>query len=73
MPLFEEVLRLDKGRLGADDPKTIADMQNLAVAYRAAGRLPEALPMLEQAARGHEVPARPRPSRDALRRDGTSA
>src|SRR5205823_5776191 len=30
-------------------PKTIADMQNLAVAYRAAGRLPEALPILERA------------------------
>ena len=48
LPLFEETLKLTKGKLGADHPHTLASMNNLALAYEAAGKLNLALPLFEE-------------------------
>ena len=50
-------------------PRRSRDMQNLAVAYRGAGRLSEALPMLEQALAAMKSRSWSRPSRYAPRHD----
>jgi hypothetical protein len=49
--LLEEVLKRMKTRLGPDHPETLNTLANLGVNYRDAGRLDEALPLLEAAAR----------------------
>ena len=41
-------------KLGADHPDTLTSLNNLAGAYMAAGKLPQALPLFEQAAAGIE-------------------
>ena len=38
LPLLEETLRLKKAKLGSDHPDTLVQMNNLAVAYFAAGK-----------------------------------
>jgi tetratricopeptide (TPR) repeat protein len=52
--VFERALATHSARLGPDHPDTLTSMNNLAMAYRAAGRLDEALPLFEQAATGME-------------------
>ena len=47
----EEVLRLRREKLGADHPDTLTAMHNLAISYRQAGRLEEALGMGEEVLR----------------------
>ena len=48
LPLFEEMLKLRKAKLGPEHPDTLQSMNNLAVAYREAGKLDLALPLLEE-------------------------
>jgi tetratricopeptide (TPR) repeat protein len=50
IPLFEELVKLEAKKLGKDDPLTLRDMANLAINYRAAGRLQDAHRLLEEAA-----------------------
>jgi len=45
---LEAALMLRKLGLGADHPNTLTSMNNLALAYKTAGRLAEALPLYEQ-------------------------
>src|SRR5262249_34055431 len=54
LPLIEETLKLIKAKLGADHPRTLVSMNNLATAYRDAGKLDQALPLYQQAAAGME-------------------
>jgi hypothetical protein len=49
IPLCEETLRLHVAKLGKDHPATLRTMANLGVNYRDAGRLEEAIPLLEEA------------------------
>jgi tetratricopeptide (TPR) repeat protein len=49
VPLFEQALAGRQGRLGPDHPDTLTSVNNLAVAYGAAGRLDQAVPLFEQA------------------------
>ena len=51
IPLFEECLKLRRVKLGEDHPDTMMTKANLGVNYRDAGRLAEALPLLEEANR----------------------
>jgi tetratricopeptide (TPR) repeat protein len=48
LPLFEETLKLNKAKLGADHPVTLTSMNNLAVSYQAADKLDLALPLFEE-------------------------
>jgi hypothetical protein len=48
IPLFEDVVKGRKVKLGPDHAHTLAAMDNLANAYRTAGRLPEALALFEE-------------------------
>jgi tetratricopeptide (TPR) repeat protein len=48
IPLFEETLKLHEAKLGRDHPGTLMTMANLGVNYMDAGRLAEALPLLEE-------------------------
>ena len=41
-------------KLGADHPLTLTTLNNLAEAYLAAGKLPRAVPLFEEAAAGIE-------------------
>lgn len=52
--LFQAAYQTCKAKLGADHPNTLGSMNNLANAYRAAGRLYQALPLYEAAVRGVE-------------------
>ena len=45
--MLEATLKLRESKLGLDHPDTLASRNNLARAYRAAGRLTDALPLLE--------------------------
>ena len=47
----ETNLKLEEARLGPDHPDTLLSRMNLAVNYRDAGRLPEAIRLLEQVKR----------------------
>ena len=47
--LFEEVLTLLEKKLGRDHPDTLITVANLGVNYKDAGRLAEAIPLLEEA------------------------
>jgi tetratricopeptide (TPR) repeat protein len=49
VPLLEETLKLRQAKLGPDHLNTLLTMANLGINYRNAGRLPEAIAMLEQA------------------------
>jgi hypothetical protein len=46
--LFEETLTLTKIKLGPEHPSTLYSMNNLAWAYRAAGKWDVALPLFEE-------------------------
>jgi tetratricopeptide (TPR) repeat protein len=48
VPLFEEVLRRRQAALGRQHPETLRMVANLGVNYAGAGRLAEALPLLEE-------------------------
>jgi serine/threonine protein kinase/tetratricopeptide (TPR) repeat protein len=48
IPLFEDVVKWRKAKLGPDHAHTLATMDNLANAYRTVGRLPDALPLFEE-------------------------
>ena len=45
--VFQQVLSLRREKLGEDEPATLDSMNNLAMAYYDAGRLDQAIPMLE--------------------------
>jgi tetratricopeptide (TPR) repeat protein len=51
IPLFEETLKLREAKLGRDHPDTLTTVGNLGVNYKDAGRLQEAIPLLEEANR----------------------
>src|SRR5439155_10321372 len=51
VPLFEEVWKSRGKTLGGDHPQTLIVGANLGVNYKVAGRLKEALPLLEKAYR----------------------
>jgi hypothetical protein len=48
LQLTEEVLRLQKSKLGEDHPETLGSMANLANRYSEAGRRSEALQLTEE-------------------------
>ncbi|KAJ9496115.1 hypothetical protein H2202_008361 [Exophiala xenobiotica] len=48
LPLTEEVVALQKIKLGADHPDTLRSMHNLAIQYSEAGRRTEALQLTEE-------------------------
>jgi serine/threonine protein kinase len=48
LPLFEETLKLRKGKLGPDHPDTLHSMNNLAVGYQHAGKVDLALPLYKE-------------------------
>jgi tetratricopeptide (TPR) repeat protein len=47
MPLLERALKVQQARLAADHPDLLATMNNLALAYKDAGKTDLALPLLE--------------------------
>jgi tetratricopeptide (TPR) repeat protein len=49
VPLFEETLKLQERKLGQQHPDTQRTVANLGVNYKDAGRVQEALPLLEEA------------------------
>ena len=49
MPLFEDVLKRQEAKLGRQHPDTQKTVANLGVNYMDAGRLKEAIPLLEEA------------------------
>ena len=51
LPLLKQSLELTKAQFGPDNPLTLDDMYNLAVAYIKTGRLDKALPMLQEVLR----------------------
>src|SRR5205823_2759271 len=51
----EETLKLVTAKLGPEHPNTLLTMNNLANAYRATGRLGEALPLLEETLKGFKT------------------
>ena len=54
LPLFEETLKTARAKLGPEHNVTLVTMANLATAYRAAGKLERALPLLQEPARSME-------------------
>jgi tetratricopeptide (TPR) repeat protein len=48
IPLYESVLKQREATLGRQDPDTLMIVNNLGVNYLDAGRLPEAIPLLEE-------------------------
>uniref|UniRef100_UPI000584E98C tetratricopeptide repeat protein n=1 Tax=Nocardia testacea TaxID=248551 RepID=UPI000584E98C len=48
IPLLERTLADCEQALGPDDPNTLSSRNNLAGAYKLAGRTAEAIPLLEQ-------------------------
>jgi hypothetical protein len=48
LELTEQVVQLDKTKLGEDHPDTLHSMHNLAIYYNEAGRRSEALQLTEQ-------------------------
>jgi eukaryotic-like serine/threonine-protein kinase len=54
LPLFEETLKVEKAKLGADHPHTLSAMNNLAWAYHQLKRLDQAIALLEMAVKGQE-------------------
>ncbi len=63
--LHEETLKRQKATLGPDHPNTLISMNNLALAYRDAGRLAEAVPLFEETLKRRQATLDPRPPRDA--------
>ena len=49
VPLFEDVLKRQEAKLGRHHPDTQMTVANLGVNYKDAGRLKEAIPLLEEA------------------------
>jgi tetratricopeptide (TPR) repeat protein len=49
VPLFEDVLKRKEAKLGRQHPDTQLTVANLGVNYKDAGRLKEAIPLLEEA------------------------
>jgi tetratricopeptide (TPR) repeat protein len=63
MPLFEELLKRHTATLGPDHPDTLAKQADLGLNYADAGRLPDAIRLLEEAlARARKGP-QPLPDR----------
>jgi tetratricopeptide (TPR) repeat protein len=57
VPLFEETLKLKEKKLGRQDPQTQMTVANLGVNYKDAGRVQEAIPLLEEAFQtGKKIP-----------------
>jgi tetratricopeptide (TPR) repeat protein len=54
IPLFEQTLADRERVLGPDHPDTLGSRNNLALAYREAGRVAEAIPLFEQTLADHE-------------------
>src|SRR5262249_10763791 len=52
IPVFEEIVEVRRVKFGRDDPQTLNDMANLGVNYKDAGRLKEAIPLLEEVIQG---------------------
>ena len=59
--VLEKARSTRKAVLGPDHPDTLSSMNNLATAYRAAGKLDKALPLHEETLLPDEGQARPRP------------
>ncbi len=55
MSLYEELLNLQKARLGPDHPDTLETMNDLAIGYQDAGRIDRALPLYEETLALREV------------------
>jgi WD40 repeat protein len=70
IPLFEDIL---KHRKAKQDPRTPSAMQALGLAYKEAGRLAEAIPLLEEAAAKEPHPVRTRDVLDAYELAGAHA
>jgi tetratricopeptide (TPR) repeat protein len=51
IPRFEETLQRQEAKLGRNHPDTLRTAANLGVNYKDAGRLKEAIPLLEEACR----------------------
>ncbi len=49
VPLYEELLERREAKFGRQDPDTLQTVANLGVNYKDAGRLKEAIPLLEEA------------------------
>jgi tetratricopeptide (TPR) repeat protein len=49
VPLFEQTLKLQEKKLGRQHPQTQMTVANLGINYKDAGRVQEALPLLEEA------------------------
>jgi tetratricopeptide (TPR) repeat protein len=56
---FEQAAALRRQCLGPDDPDTLASIDNLALAYRDAGRLADALPLFEETLNRRQATLRP--------------
>jgi tetratricopeptide (TPR) repeat protein len=48
IPLFEGILKVQEEKFGRDDSNTLRMVANLGINYKDAGRLKEAIPLLEQ-------------------------
>src|SRR5262249_28809916 len=51
VPLLEETLKVKKAKLGVDHPDTLSGMNNLAEAYRAAGKMDLSLELFQESLR----------------------
>ena len=71
--LHEETLKLTEAKLGPDHPDTLVSRNNLAVAYRAAGRTAEAIALHEATLKLREAKLGPRPPRHAHSRNNLAA
>ena len=60
-----EMLKLQESKLGPDHPHTLQSRNNLAAAYREAGRMSEAIALDEATLKLREIEAGPRPPRHA--------
>jgi tetratricopeptide (TPR) repeat protein len=47
--LFEETLKLERAKFGPDNPETLETQAQLGVVYREAGRVADAIPLLDDA------------------------
>jgi tetratricopeptide (TPR) repeat protein len=77
VPLFEELLTLRETKHGRGHPETLQTRANLGVNYKDAGRLAEAIPLLEEAHRASQKHPTLRwvgqPLLDAYRKAGRAA
>src|SRR5262249_39740620 len=69
IPLLEDLVKLQKARLGREHPGTLTSMLGLALGYQNTGRLDEALPLYEEALKGYQAKQADSPEMlDTLRR-----